>query len=247
MNKLQKVIYIAKLKCQQKQYKHIKYIYETGNSKTLFIGFAGFSTKGNPPRYNYVKTLKELDAHKLFILDNYGYNHAGSYYLGEYGNWFMIQDIIELIHFIAKNNSIEQLVTFGSSKGGTAALYYGLQIHAQAAICGVPQYHIGDYLNVPHHLDILQGIQGNKTKDSIKELNELLPNAIQEGDKQLKVYLHFSPCEHTYEDHIKDMISDLIENEYQVIIDKNYTYTEHGDVALFFPNYLYKMCKKINA
>lgn len=71
----------------QKSYKDIKYVLEKSKTKsdTLIVSFSGFSKMGNPPVYNYESTLRPIDANKLFILDDTGYNKAGSYYLGENG------------------------------------------------------------------------------------------------------------------------------------------------------------------
>lgn len=56
-----------------------KYLFQKNHSKTLAIIFSGFSEK---PVYNYVKTLRNWKADKLFILDDFAYR--GSYYW--YGN-----------------------------------------------------------------------------------------------------------------------------------------------------------------
>lgn len=73
------------------------------------IGFSGFSEIGAPPSYNYVKTLSKIHANRLSILDNYGYNKAGSYYLGENGDWFMPDQIVELVQQIARRNIIWEI------------------------------------------------------------------------------------------------------------------------------------------
>lgn len=102
----------------QKKYKKVTYLFLKKNSDTLIVSFAGFSGMGKPPRYNYIDSLKEMQASRLYILDNHGYDKAGSYYLGEQGDWYLKDQIIELVSQIKREYNIEKSVFLGSSKGG---------------------------------------------------------------------------------------------------------------------------------
>ena len=75
------------IRLAQKKYKRITYLLQKGETDTLVISFSGFPGNG-PAKYNYMKTLQKLKAHKLFVLDNFGYQKQGSYYLGEQGDFF---------------------------------------------------------------------------------------------------------------------------------------------------------------
>ena len=58
----------------------IKYLFcEKYGSDKLIITFPGFSDAGNF-RYRYIRTLKDVNAHRLFILDDFGFR--GCYLLG---------------------------------------------------------------------------------------------------------------------------------------------------------------------
>ena len=74
-------------KLKQDRYGDITYVLRNKKSKSDFLiaVFSGFSPKGAAPRYNYGETLKKVDAMQVFLLDDTGYNKAGSYYLGENG------------------------------------------------------------------------------------------------------------------------------------------------------------------
>lgn len=102
----------------QKKYKKVTYLFLKKNSNTLIVSFAGFSGMGKPPRYNYIDSLKEMQANRLYILDNHGYDKAGSYYLGEQGDWYLKDQIIELVSQIKREYNIEKSAFLGSSKGG---------------------------------------------------------------------------------------------------------------------------------
>ena len=71
-----------------KKYERLRYLLQTSRlSDTLVVCFSGFGN-GGVAKYNYISTLKSVNANKLFILDDFGYNKQGSYYLGENGDWF---------------------------------------------------------------------------------------------------------------------------------------------------------------
>lgn len=62
---------------ERKHEGRLKYLFQKKpRTKTLAIVFSGFSEK---PVYNYVKTLRNLDADRLFLLDDFAYR--GSYYM----------------------------------------------------------------------------------------------------------------------------------------------------------------------
>ena len=224
----------------------VRYIYKNQRgTDTLIVIFSGFSGAGVPARYNYMRTLSDIKCSKLFILDDFGYQNRGGYYLvdrnGKY-NGTIINEISSLIAEYAKNRKI---VTVGSSKGGTAALLYGVLCGADITISGAPQYYIGNYLNCDSHIEILKSIYGDSGKEAVDALNNVLPYAIKENSKNKlpKVFIHCSKNEHTYKEHVEDMVKDLVDNGYVVIKDIDYSYTEHQDVAKFFPQYLISVLK----
>ncbi len=214
-------------------------------SDTLVVCFSGFGDGGRS-RYNYIKTLQTNDANKLFILDDFGYKKQGSYYLGENGDWFLPDMVSGLINDIKNKRKIKHLVMVGSSKGGSAALYYAIKLEADACIIGAPQYFVGDYLNTDKHIPIMKGIMGNTTSESIFELNDYMRNCISSNVIcKPKVYIHYSPKEHTYSEHIAEMLVDLKRCGYVVYEDADYEYTEHKEVAKYFPEYLQRVLMKL--
>ena len=209
----------------------------------LIISFSGFPGCGKKPSFNYVRTLKDINVNKLFLMDDFGYpEDLGSYYLGENGDWFLPQEIGTLINHITESRSIKTIIMIGSSKGGTSALQYAIRCHAQFAVIGAPQYFIGNYLNTEQFKPIMQAICADDSERSVNTLNRLMPDLIKENrfaDKPV-VFIHYSPQEHTYPEHIKDMIADLSENGYSVEEDNDYSYTNHQDVAKYFPPVLHR-------
>ena len=241
LKKLRSSIVKRSISFHEQKYNHLRYcLYKRKKSNVLVIAFSGFPGRGNPPKYNYVRTLSCIKANKLFLLDDIENPvNIGSYYLGKNGDWYLAKDTVELIHKIVRENGIQTVITLGSSKGGSSALFFGLKTEADACILGAPQYYIGNYLSSEEHSPILKTIMGDVSQVSVDKLNNLLRNEIFSlHGKKPTVYLHYSPNEHTYPDHIADMVRDLSQAGYCVNEDNNYNYTVHSDVGKFFPKYL---------
>ncbi len=243
INRILLKLRIASRKCYGSN--KIKYIYEKHkNSNLLVVVFSGFSASNEPARFNYVRTLLPVKVNKLFILDDFGYENRGSYYLiGRNGDENLQNEICSLIAACRENR---KLVTAGSSKGGTAAILYGLRCNADAVVAGAPQYHLGTYLAQPNHLKILEGICADVSEESIHKLNALLPNQIERSDStNVSFFLHCSPREHTYEDHVKDLLTDLKARNHAVYEDLDDSYADHAMVGRYFSDYLCRILEKI--
>ncbi len=218
--------------------KRIKYIYETCNSKKLIISFTAFSDK---PCFNYYRTLKPLSADKLFLQDNFGYK--GSYLLYENGTELPNKLTTSLLNQILTKTKYKEIVTLGTSKGGSDAIIYGLKIGATSIISGANQYYIGKYLNtdVDNRRDIFYAMMGeNAGEEEQKTLDLVMPSLFKEYfNSKSHIYLLYSKSEHTYEEHIKDMVEDLKKTNIQFseIVED---FDDHNDVGKFFIPYITK-------
>lgn len=225
----------------------IRYIYNKHKgSDSLIVVFSGFSSVGMPARYNYMRTLQNIKANKLFVLDDFGYQNRGGYYLVDRNGKFKGTIINEIISLIFKYAKERKVITVGSSKGGSAALLYGILCGADMIISAAPQYYIGNYLNCDSHIEILRGIYGSAGQQAVDALNKVLPNTIGQCQiaGNLKVFVHCSKNEHTYKEHVEAMVRDLHKNGYSVFLDEEYNYMDHQDVAKYFPPYLLKILKE---
>lgn len=127
----------------------------------------------------------------------------------------------------------------GSSKGGTCAIYFGLKHHATEIFASACQYHIGDYLNTTKHLPIIKAMMGETYGSSdVEKLNDMVPNMISKNkDSKTKVHLYYSKDEHTYNEHIIDLLQDFdrARISYDSTID---SYINHGENGVYFSKYL---------
>lgn len=232
-------IRLIKLRMKERSYNgRLKYLYFDNDADTLCVVFSAFSS-GNIRTYNYVRGLKNIHYDKLYILDVWGYK--GSYYLFENGTDVPRKDTLSLLNFIMSKKRYKQIVTLGTSKGGTAAIYYGLTIKASTIIAGACQYNLGNYLILPEHIEIFKGMMGEEAGTVEKDkLNSILPMLLERCSKETfftTIHLVYSKYEHTYEDDIVDLLKKLKECHYSVI-EKEYDFLNHNDVGIYFKKYI---------
>lgn len=233
----------------EKKYKYngktIKYIFDKQDSNDLIVVFNAFPGANRKGKYNYIWTLKDIHANKLFILDDFGPNQRGSYYLGENRNFYIEKLVMHLLEKIQAQFKFKKKVFIGSSKGGYAALYFGIKTYASHIICGAPQFYLGDYLaNNTNHMDILNYIMGDCSEESVVYLNALLKNIIKKNNRKVFLYLHYSKLEHTYKEHIHDLIEICEGNNVNIYHDVK-DYKNHSDVSKYFPKYIKESLNQI--
>ncbi|RSX50196.1 Two component regulator three Y domain-containing protein [Bifidobacterium callimiconis] len=222
----------------------LKYMYQPcKSSDRLLVVFSACTRQGIPARYNYMRTLKDVAINKLFILDDFGEDHRGGYYLGAYPDFEMEQATKVLIDRFLSRPEINKICFGGSSKGGWSALNFGVQYAGRGLgaeiIAGAPQFWLGRYLMAPANEITLRGISnGHDRNKVVAALDRHLRDNIEanEDASEQKVFLHYSTKEHTYADHIRDLLEVLRKSGYVLIEDKQ-AYTDHGDVSLYFPSF----------
>lgn len=213
----------------------LSYYFRSNNSNTLIIVFSAFASK---PSYNYVKTLKDLNFDQLFILDDFGYK--GSYYWYENGDDYPRTLTESLISKFINRGGYKRLITAGSSKGGTCAIYFGLKYHATHIFAGACQYLVGNYLYTECNREKFYGMMGRDNEEENRAiLNNMVSNEIkkEKGNNDLHFHLLYSNKEHTYEDDIIPLIEDL--KKYKMTYDEEICdFDDHSDVGKFFGPYL---------
>ncbi len=219
----------------------LKYMLEQGDSDDLIVILSGLPRPGLKARYNYGRTLSGIKANKLFILDDFGYDKRGAYYLGK-DNDFKIQLAVkDLISKIKKDLKTNRTIYIGSSKGGYAAMYFGVQDNKSIIIAGSLQYKLSDYITISERLNenTMKYIVGNKyTEKDYKYLNDLLKNVIIENkNNQYELHLHYSDKEYTYGDHMVHLLKDLDELGIRYTTDVAH-YENHDELAYYFPPFL---------
>lgn len=238
-----KLMLLTKQKCFQIKNEKIHYMFKKKNSNVLIIVFSSCTRRGVKARYNYVRTLKGIDCDQLFILDDWGYDQRGIYYLGREMNFSVEQAVEAFIEQKIQEAAYEKIIFAGSSKGGYAALNFGLRVPGSTIIAGAPQYRLGEYFTDPANKleETLRYIAGNNIDQSkLDVLNTHLEKKINKyaaHSDSITIHLHYSEKEHTYGEHISGLIEELRQNDFHVTKDIQ-QYSNHSDISLYFPQFL---------
>lgn len=224
--------------------KIIKYIFCEGkDSNQLIITFPAFAGSNQSPQYNYIRTLKNCNCNRLFILDDYG--PRGSYLIGKSGDNSIEEAVISLIKDICEEYTIkmEDVITHGTSKGGYCALYYGIKYNFGYVIAGAPQTRLGDYLSYfPEISDYIAG--GHEPKD-ISYLNSLVYNLIQDADEFPEIYIQVGKGDHHYQNHIIPFCKDLDKKKVNYHLELR-NYSSHSLTGNYYIEYLLKTLNNID-
>lgn len=239
-----KIFYAVNEKKYKFKGRTIRYLFKNCKATNLCVVFSAFPQQGQMPGYNYVKTLWNRGGYDLIFIcdDMVNIPTGGSYYLGDSGNFWGEEAVESLLEYIMLQKKYKKIIGVGSSKGGTAALIFGLKMKFDAIIIGACQYKIGNYLNCPYYYKTLQALTGMESVSdkAIEKLNNVIKNIlIQNRKTSTEIWFHYSIKEHTYSEQIKELLQDLRENEYVLHEDVS-TYLEHNDVAKYFPGFLLK-------
>lgn len=231
--------------------REVKYVLEEAkyNKDYLIVVFSGFApiTAKSPYRYNYIRTLRQIDANKLFILDKEG--PRGSYYLGKAMTFDFEKDVIALIEAMMKKLNIDHqhVIMGGTSKGGSAALYYALKYKMGRAIVGAPQTKIANYIlsiKIENEGTAEYILGDRKNKANIQALNRLIYEQL-ETNNETRLSILSSEHDNQYSGHIIPFEEALkkIQRPYTLVLDNDIK--NHNDVAKFYPAFLVNKLLKL--
>ncbi|WP_413378308.1 YqiA/YcfP family alpha/beta fold hydrolase [Alkalihalobacillus sp. 1P02AB] len=225
--------------------KEIKYLFKKSYRKTndLVIIFSAFPAIGKEPAYNYVRTLDEFDCNKLYILDDFGVR--ATYYLCKNKDFNIERSVITLINQIVEENGIKNIMACGSSKGGYAALYYGIKYGFKDIVIASPQYFLGDYLLTQTNSQlVVEFMAGNTTEKDHKFLNNILKDIIRKSEYKPNIFIHVGKGEYHYPRHIIPLLKELESNEKSYELDLG-DYDNHNQVIKYYPTILKNKVRQI--
>lgn len=238
-----KVIYKQKRFCYDGVM--LKYMYnKVKGSDTLVIVFSACTRQGVPARYNYVRTLEKTDCNRLFILDDFGEDKRGSYYLGHMPEFKEQQATIELVkNFIDKLNP-KKVVFCGSCKGGYAALNIGSRFKDSIMIIGEPTYRIATEFKLAD--DLLRYWMGEVTNENIKKIDAYLTKQLEHNEfkNSQKIHIFYSVCDEYIERHTRPLLNDLREYGYS-LEEETADFSAHADLGLYFSDFLKRKVQDI--
>lgn len=237
----------------------VKYLFcEKEGADKLIVTFPGFTNSGKF-KYRYVRTLQDVNAHRLFLLDEFGVR--GCYLLGHHRNFKIETVVMSLITSILKKYGlkIDDVILQGSSKGGWMALYYGIKYRFGYVIAGGPQTKMGDFLikedveiqpdekiHVFSKVRVADYIAGGHEPGDLTYLNNLLYEQLYQDPEDFPmIYIHVGKGDSHFENHIKPFVTHLDNNNIKYELDIQ-EYHEHNDLGIFYPEFLLETLKTID-
>ncbi|MSS00118.1 hypothetical protein FYJ28_15015 [Arthrobacter sp. BL-252-APC-1A] len=219
--------------------RHLTYLLEepvsgAGRSKLC----VAFSAIGAPYdfTYNYRSSLKNVDAYRLYILDNFG--SQGSYYFADHRDRTIFNAVQEFIAETARQLGVDRMdiTMLGTSKGGTAAIAHGLRLGAGRVVAGAPQYLPGSYLKgaAPN---ILSFVAGADDEESVAWLDRLIPESLGESSRDTSVSILVGENDSHLKIHVRPFM-EFAERENldaTVLVVKDLT---HQDIGRAFSPYV---------
>lgn len=210
-------------------------------SDTLVIVFSAANSEG--PRYSYLTTMLPVKVNTLFIKDDI-VPKGGNYYLGSGGKYNNERAVFRFIDYMIEKIQPEKLVFAGSSKGGYAAINFGINYPQANIIVSEPQYHLGKYMYETKKFNMgLSDILGTPfdeiTQEQLDQLNDRLPQKVRNNRNVngQRVFLQYTDKNVTYTNHVKDLISDLDRTGMKMILQEDH-YEHHEDLRFYFPKFL---------
>jgi len=227
---------------EQKQFRYkdvrLKYMYKTfKGADTLAVVFGACTRIGLPARYNYVKTLDGVHCNRLYILDDFCEDRRGSFLLGHYPQFDEQGATLELIDKVIRDTKPKRVLFCGSCKGAYIALNIGTRYKDSVMIVGEPPYRIATEWGLdPKRLEYWEGTVTEENNAAIDRYLEQQLISNEYKDTQ-KIEMFYSNKDEYYEKHTLPILECLHEQHYQME-EQTAEFEQHGDLALYFPEYL---------
>ena len=215
-----------------------RYLFLEGHPDTreLIVVFSGFHL-ANQAKYNYVRALSGTQSHRVYVLDDFG--ERGCYYLGADKDFLVERSVVRMLDAVLAELGFDrsQAVLTGSSKGGTAALYYGVR-HGYRVLAAAPQTRIATYLTKESRTaSVARLIAGSLTDEDMAWLDEVVPEAVRHAAYRPDIELFTSDGDAQQPVHVTPMVTLLRELGYPLRLTLG-NYDGHRSVGGAFPHLL---------
>lgn len=203
-----------------------------------------FQAMNTSPGYNYLGTLKDVPASRLYIKDDYGEDSQtrSSYYLGARRSFDVSEGVRSLVGEALMDLGLRprDLVMGGSSKGAFAALFHGYGLNAGHVVAGGPQVRLGTFLNSRSPTSVLPPIlrylAGDTSPESVAWSDNVLFEQIAASSPPYpQVTIHVGAREPHYHEHVRPLLDWLAQKGLPPPSLDLGDYTLHSDLDVHFP------------
>ncbi|MEV0494176.1 hypothetical protein [Streptomyces atratus] len=181
-----------------------RFSHARNGNQHLVVVFANFSVPGDYGWSNGV--FDTLRSNVLWIRDRF--HGKNSYYLCKGMDFGLEQSVAGLISNVLNSLGLtpDQCTMWGGSKGGSAALYFGLKYGFRNIVAMVPQFRIGTY--VLQYPSIAQHMMGEVTEQNTRIIDDAIPSLVRAGaNRNANIYLLSSPQDEQYKDQVEPFLS----------------------------------------
>lgn len=206
------------------------------DASQLVVAFSAMAPAGSFT-HNYKSTLDRVNAHKLYVLDDFG--DQGAYYYCDHRDLAIYRSVQKLLHRIIDELGVDlaDVAFVGSSKGGTAALIHGSSLGVGRIIVGAPQIRIGSFLAHPHP-NVLEFMAGGTGEQDVAWLDRAVINHVRKIRPDTSVELLIGTEDHHFRDHLPHLLT-----EFQNIGHDNFSIVHlegltHADIGKPFSEFL---------
>lgn len=182
-----------------------RFAHAKGGNRHLVVVFANFSA---PDEYGWSNgVFDNLRANILWIRDKFHDNN--SYYLCKEMDFSLERSVITLIFNVMKSLDLtpDNVTMWGGSKGGSAALYFGLRYGFRNIVSIVPQFLVGTYVQQkrPAAAQFMMG--DGPREENVRVLDSIIPDLVRsEANRSANIYLFSSPQDEEYAEQVEPFL-----------------------------------------
>lgn len=231
---------------------NLKYMFKPSDSDRshLLVIFTGFKL-GPMTGYDFQgDAIKGYKGNILWIKDDF--DGVCAYYLCKGMKFDIEMSVMSLIEkclsdlYIGKTDC----TLVGFSKGGTAALYYGVKYGFNNIVATVPRFNVGSYIS-KNRASVADYMMGSVNNGKINFLNNILSNVIRSDDFDSKnIYLFSSKADNQFVTEIEPnlFLFEKYENFNFILTDSSMV-RQHNQVTRYntplILSILYALCEGI--
>ncbi|WP_308401288.1 hypothetical protein [Streptomyces sp. AC512_CC834] len=198
-----------------------------GDHRGLLVVFSSVGSK-----YGFGNALDSVQCHILRIRDHF--DGGASYYVARDMDFTVSDSIRTLIESFMERLGVprDRVTLLGASKGGSAALYYGLKYDFRNIVASTPQYFLGSYSH--GHGQLGDAVLGEgQSAENVATMDAVMRDLLdKETDFDRNVYVVSSPGDYQYEQEVKHFLPALRRYEnYNFLFVESPTVRRHDEVV----------------
>ncbi|PZH08523.1 hypothetical protein C1I97_15895 [Streptomyces sp. NTH33] len=182
-----------------------RFAHAKSGNRHLVVVFANFSA---PDDYGWSNgVFDNVRANILWIRDRF--HGTNSYYLCKEMDFRLEESVAALIFNVMKALSLtpDDVTMWGGSKGGSAALHFGLRYGFRNIVSIVPQFLIGTYVRKVHPRVAAFMLGEGVPEENVRAVDAILPELVRsEANRTANIYLLSSPQDEQYPEQVEPFL-----------------------------------------